>query len=684
MHFVWAGNREEINQNLVFSWSGEENPDMLTLCAADFFQIYIDGKFVAYGPERSPKGYTREYRLILTKACKIEILVSGYNVPTYCCDLQLPFFAVKLFKNGETIAETEDFLCYKNNKRRQDVPRYSFQRGFVEVYDYRNNGNTKLEQYAVSAPKILKGVGDTANYETIDCSLKSISPFVMFDDRHIPWWYKKDNYKTPTSYFNIDRDFLQAVTLGFVAFDYELESIKTGFIKLEVDAEEELNIFATFEEVLIDGAWIFGRSNDNDLVHWIFPKGKYTVWTAEPYMFKHLKLLVKGKGKVVPSLVMYENCKKSLVEVSGDEKICNLMQAAENTFRQNAVDIFTDCPGRERAGWLCDSYFTAMSERLFFGESIIERQFLENIILAKTDDIVEGMLPKCFPSEQQSKDDYIPNWAMWFVLELYEYEIHTNDTSLSILAREKVYKLLRFFEKYENEYGLLEDLSGSVFVEWSVSNHQDYISGVNFPTNMLYAKTLESVAGLYEDKDLICKAQRLRERIKQFSYNGEFFVDNAIRVKGELISQNEHISETCQYYALYFGIEVDEKFKKKIMRDFGPSRKSDVYPKIGKSNMFIGNYLRLFWLGEEKQYDKIFEESFEYFSKMAETTGTLWEHNNIGTGVSCNHGFASVVAVLIARSALGYIGTIKGKPIFDKKFNKDKSLEVKIVLLNKN
>ena len=35
---------------------------------------------------------------------------------------------------------------------------------------------------------------------------------------------------------------------------------------------------------------------------------------------------------------------------------------AIRTFAHNAVDLYSDCPSRERAGWLCDSYFSAKTE----------------------------------------------------------------------------------------------------------------------------------------------------------------------------------------------------------------------------------------------------------------------------------------------------------------------------------
>ena len=61
-----------------------------------------------------------------------------------------------------------------------------------------------------------------------------------------------------------------------------------------------------------------------------------------------------------------------------DSDLKKVYQAAISTFRENAVDIFMDCPGRERAGWLCDSFFTARTEKYLTGKNLIEYNFLEN------------------------------------------------------------------------------------------------------------------------------------------------------------------------------------------------------------------------------------------------------------------------------------------------------------------
>mgnify|MGYP002508843864 CR=1 FL=1 len=71
------------------------------------------------------------------------------------------------------------------------------------------------------------------------------------------------------------------------------------------------------------------------------------------------------------------------------------------------------------------------------------------------------------------------------------------DEEMRRISRDKVLGLVKFFEKYENEYGLLENLDSWIFIEWSKCNHADYVAGLNFPSNMLWAAALEAAAKLY-------------------------------------------------------------------------------------------------------------------------------------------------------------------------------------------
>ena len=644
MDFIWAGDRQAVNQQKNFFIEVKERVDRLEICAVDNYQVFVDGKFIAYGPERTAAGYSRKKVLFLDGASFIEIKVIAHGVPVYICDFQLPFFGAELY-NGEKLVYTgKDFSCRVDLLRDEKTCRYSRQRGFVEKQTLAESRYEELNAYMVPSPVILDGIGDTASYQKIAFEKLAEKDFNGFDLCSTPWWEEVPGYESPEGYFSVEKDFL-TIKDGYKEVFYAVPCVKTGFLEVDVESNGESEFYIVFDEILNENKWNFRRSNCNDLFVYHCKKGRYQHISAEPYTMKYIKVIYKGNIRVEPSLILYENSQFRF-DYEGDEKIVSIIEAAKNTFAQNAVDLFTDCAGRERAGWLCDSYFTAKAERFFTGENKIERNFLENFILANTEELPEGMLPMCFPS-QHDKNSFIPNWAMWYVVELKDYFDRTHDRELIDKAKKKVYGVIEYFEKFKNSCGLLENLESWVFVEWSIANDAEYVKGINFPSNMLYNAMLKCAGELYADKALLAEAEQLKQQIVKYSFNGQFFVDNAEVVNGKIRPFADHISETCQYYALFFHIMEDENYATFIKENFGPNRK-DGFDYVGKSNAFIGNYLRLFWLDGRKEYALVLNEAVEYFYEMAQKTGTLWEHSQ--AEASCNHGFASVIAVLLLRA----------------------------------
>ncbi len=638
MEFVFP-KTNETNAEFIFSIDIETPSDTLELCAVDTYTIYADGEFLAFGPERTAAGYSRKKTVNIKDVKHLEIRLLSFGVSCYECDFQQGFLGATLFGGGKETYTTLDFVCEKDLSRLTDMPRYSGQRGFAEGFDLTRDARIPVECVKVSAPKVISGSADRCDYNKETFVFDGNDIFKGFEKTRTPGFYSMPSITPHPPAFSEDKlidNFIGNAT----EYDYHLPVEKSGFLCLDIQGDGE--ILCVFDEILSEGKWYFRRSCCNDFFYVKATGGKATVITREPYTMKYLKVISSNpETKIVPSLILYQNDRLPTLQKTGNAMCDKVIEAAKNSFIQNSVDLFTDCPGRERAGWLCDSYFSGIAEKYFTGENKIEHAFLENIILSNTAEIASGMLPMCFPSEH-SNGRYIPNWAMWFVIELEAYIDRGGDRRLVALAKNKVYKLLDFFKSYCNSNGLLESLDSWVFVEWSAANN--YTSGVNYPTNMLYSRMLQSASRLYNDPSLSEEAENVKKEVIKQSFNGKFFVDHSLRENGKLIRQEDHITETCQYYALFMGIYNTPEFSRLIKDEFGPKRK-DEYPEVKPSNMFIGYYLRLFWLLSIGEYEKVLDESVAYFSEMAEKTGTLWEHK--GPEASCNHGFASSAAVII-------------------------------------
>jgi alpha-L-rhamnosidase len=336
---------------------------------------------------------------------------------------------------------------------------------------------------------------------------------------------------------------------------------------------------------------------------------------------------------------------------TNDPVLQKIYDAAISTFAHNALDLYTDCPSRERAGWLCDSYFTAKAEHFFFGKNVLEEAFLENYRMYEYDgELPRGVLPMCYPSCIENNGKFIPQWNMWYILEVCEFLCERHTEADKELFRESVMGIINFLSSYENELGLLENLPSWNFVEWSAANN--WVNDVNFPTNFLYAEVLSSAFTLYGDASMLDKAKKIRQASVSLSFNGEVFCDNAVRVNGILVP-TKNTSEACQYYAALFGgIDVDKPeyaiLKTYILNGFSGFEAAYPMRPFVPVNAFIGRYLRIMTLIKMKEYEILLDNIRSFFGGMSERTGTLWEYKqNKG---SLDHGFASYAAAAISEA----------------------------------
>lgn len=199
---------------------------------------------------------------------------------------------------------------------------------------------------------------------------------------------------------------------------------------------------------------------------------------------------------------------------------------------------------------------------------------------------------------------------------------------------------------------------------------------------MLYSYALKTAGELYGVSKYIEKAQNIKREIIKQAYNGEFFYDHAKRENGRLVVKSQ-ITETCQYYAIFFEIVQGQEFNgfiQKMFNEFGVNK--GVRQGVSPSNAFIGNFLRLECLSRYGFKNKVYNESLNAFLYMAKRTGTLWE--NVTPSASCNHGFASYAANLLIRACTGYLGfnVEKGVVQFENDFYFKDNLFVKIPFNN--
>jgi len=707
---IWGKDKsKEKNCTLGFVYDLNCNKgDLISVSinASNIYKLYIDNKLFAYGPARAAHGFSRTDKVeFKAYSCnhRITVEVVSYQVNSYYLVMEEPFFDCKLSVNDSFLVNANAFTCYHLNDRVQKVQRYSFQRPFVESYNGSQREALRLKQ-KVDYP-ILETCAVAKNYKYIprevECPhFEEIHPIALLEEGSVeinesnPLWKDRSYTDIGNTLLGYTKDEIEEMISDEVClFDYvkngigsntyslyEFPVLKTGLINLEIEVIEDTEVYLIFEEILWqENAEIsknaplnlcFWRGECANIIKYKLKAGVYSLQSFEIYTLKYLKVVnIGGKikiNKVGITTIESPAAYKFKYQIN-DKKIECIINAAINTFSQNSLDLFMDCPSRERAGWTNDSYFTSIASILFTGEYLIEKNFIENVINSpdlKT--LPSGMLPMCYPCDHID-GVYSPTCSMWFALEVIRYCRDALDGRIPESIKNKIQRLINYFDEYLNEDGLIEDLGGWVFIEWSIANDDDYVCGVNYPSNMLYYKLLYEFGSITEDISMIDRTENIKKKILEQSFNGKCFEDNRIRENGKLVL-NGHISETCQYFAFYLGVAEKEKFPK-LYKEIADNCKYEEIPLEKKdrrrSNIIIGLILRETLLLEDGRIEQVVEECKEILYRMASRTGTLWE--NVDIRASCNHNVASYFAVLLTYALTGYRGFKDGKMIINKK-----------------
>ena len=678
---IWSKEREnEMHLRLRFK-AILEHPEaadcMIRLATSGLYNLYVNGTFVAYGPARAGRGHFRIDEFdILPYLCDgknvIVIEICSYNVTSYYVMKQPAFLTAEVVAGGQTVCYTgRDFTAQQNPYYVQKIQRYSSQRHLLETYRI-NECDTYLTDLSVGAEEIavvddgtyLPHITCYPLYERADTMPISQGTISYFEPENLWHPYSFENTVPGLNGFALEEyDFVvtdenqkmrftpvEGAYTGNFALDtyavYQLPYNATGILALDITCHEDTIISILFDEVLSDGLVNPRRMGCSNVLRYELCKGKHQLRSFDVYTMKYLQLLTTKGSCTIADLHMEEFKHPPVAYDTGilNPEMQKIADAAIETYRQNSVDLFTDCPSRERAGWLCDSYFLGRTEYFLTGGSVIEKAFLENFLHEENyPGLPAGMLPMCYPSDHVVSGHFIPQWTLWLILQLEEYLARSGDRDLIERFAPRIEKLLGWFKCYENADGLLEKLPGWNFVEWSKANQ--LVQDVNYPTNMLYSGALAAAGRLYSNPELLTKSACIQKTVRAQSLQNGFFADRALRQEDGTLRVDSETTETCQYYAFYFGVatpETDTALWNTMLNDFGPQRDLEkTYPEIYPSNAFIGNYLRLDFMMRIGEFEKARENILGYFGYMAERTGTLWE--NIGTTASCNHGFASYV-----------------------------------------
>lgn len=688
------------------------------IAARSYYRLYIDGEMAANGPARTAKGYCRVDETVMELSGRIHVAVEVLAIDKpekYCndCTLEPGMLNAEIIgQDGTVYASTgkSEWKCRELTYRRMNVEMMSHSRGIVEWYDlnpqssswrmgecadFENPEITEGEvtylrrrapypDYKAIAFERLQKIADqkyagvknagVKNRGIEDADIKHEGTVMKLARMMNPRWYEqipKENYFLESLRSETECKFTGEFLIGEAeksgkylkirpgqedfSVVWNIRESEVGFIDFTVKADGD----CVLDVINTDHTDQCGKIRANTYAtRYILAKGEYHLTTFEPKLTKYIKIIFrteKGVEIQFPRLLRYTypDCGAADFECN-DGDLNRIYEASKRTLRLNTLDIFMDCPQRERGGWLCDSQFTAYGAWQMFGDLTVEKDFLENFMLTDADAMDHAFFPEVYPgSKTRNGDPGIMNWSFWLITELADYYERSGDVEFVEQCRERVTRFIEGLLSLRGRSGLIEDMDAQ-FVDWSLSNREFCLQPVSVPNNCLAVYMLERISAVYEEEAWKTAACEMRAVIEALDTDMDIFGgggDAAIYKDGAL-KRGDCATESGIALELWGRFHLnDKKYIRRFVDAMGYSPKYCPEPNIGRANLFIGLMIRFSVLARLGEIEQLVKEMRElYLPELRIGAGTFFENYS---GFSGCHGFNAAAGAYLTNYLLG-------------------------------
>lgn len=416
--------------------------------------------------------------------------------------------------------------------------------------------------------------------------------------------------------------------------------------------------------------------------------------TFHPYSCRYLKVyLERGEGAEVHSVMAREVC--SLPSARRAHALCSnptlnrIVEAAQNTLRVCAPDMYVDCSSHERRIYLHDSLWEVEAGNIFFGDTAISQTFLD-------------MVPDCagrlerFPAMIQngvlcsggSAPTATLSHNLTWILQGFKHSEFTG-AAPSPRFLKAAEGILADAAKATTPEGLIGHDDGlCMFLDWSKMHVKH---GAVTAMSALHYKALKALADALKSDELASRAAKLRSELRTLLVpilnsdgmrNGrlapDLFVRNPAGQLVPLVSKHTTAfgvnalharSETTQYWVLWSGVlePAEERRLWEVLRGLrinGESRADDnrLYA-VARSGLF-GLWPRLAYAFERGDDEVVYRDLHDICQPMVALGDTLWE-SICADSRSNAHGYNAIAGTLLFKMLSGIMPGSSGyeKPV---------------------
>ena len=395
---------------------------LIRLTARNLYRLYINGETVMHGPARTAHGYCRVDELDITELLidginhiAVEVVAynrawGGYNQYSNDSTLEDGLFIAEIEGDGDILTATGDdgWQVCEITARARRGDRISHCRGCEEIYFLNDDYYLWKLGYGEFVPVEALPSHDSPTYLRHDALTPTLAESVLTDlvefgtariDREkqlSPFFYEVNSpvYNTLTEHPLADCRRTVESDTGLVRVErledgchfspvdtedyfglWDGKESRVGFIRLSVTCEKAGIIDLIHSELLKTNGRIPYHFNIVTRLH--VSAGLNEITTIEPSLSRYMQIVFRGVGEAtVHNLSVLDYAypdEHRAAFLCSDDNVNRLYAAAKKTLLLNTLDIFMDCPDRERGGWLCDSLWTGRAASLMLGDNRVER-----------------------------------------------------------------------------------------------------------------------------------------------------------------------------------------------------------------------------------------------------------------------------------------------------------------------
>ena len=513
----------------------------LRITADDYYKLYINGEFVAQGPA---PGYPDHYY-----ANEIDVLPylrSGDNV--IALDVYYQGLINRVWVSGDL---RQGFICdlrvdgrtlLVSDERFRYVRSTSYENGKTFGYDtqWAENFDSREE------PEGWKSLG--------------------FDD--FLWTACAAKPKTDYRFALQQTPVLQTRVVAPVDVKREGNALVcdfgreiAGVLLLTADGDAGKRVTLHFgEELNEDGSvrWKTRCNCDYEEV-WTLAGRNSRLEMYDYRAFRYAEILLEDGvtlGNIAAREQHYPLCEDACTLETDDSALMDVFALCKSTIRTGVQENYIDCPTREKGQYSGDLAVTSLTHLYLSGDTRLLRKALDDWM--RSSFIADGLMA-VFPSALMQE---IADYSLLFPMVALRYCEHTLDTAFLRSAYEAGRRVLKTYEKYAREDGLLRRVTEAWnLVDWPKNLRDGYDFPVDVPVgegthNVINAFYVGAVGDMEKMAAILGEPVEKRFEALKRSYHKAFFREETGLYADSDVSS--HSAAHSNILPLFFGIVPKE------------------------------------------------------------------------------------------------------------------------------